>query len=519
MSLLRRRFSSPSRNLPEPPDPRVWGRDYKGLRPWIWGLLIVVLLAALSVLAYTKEIPFTDPGYEVHATFENAATLGNGNPVRIAGVEVGEVTDIESSGDAARVSFSVDDAGRPIREDAEATIRPRLFLEGNFFIDLRPGSPSAPELEDDAEIPITRTQTAVQLDQVLTALQSDSRRDLQQLLEGYGTGLTYQPTAADDKGQDPDVRGESAAESLNDAFEYGGRAGRSTAIVNDALRGRRPNDLSKLIRAQRDVFRELEGHESQLQGLITNFNITTGALAQESQNFSATLAELAPTLEIAEPSLRHTSEALPPLRALARELEPSIRELPGTIEASGPWLDQMKLLLRDEELGGLARLLGRASRPLARTSREALKLLPAFRDLSRCATQVLEPTGNIAINDGFANGAANFHEFFYGASNTAASGASFDGNGQYLRAHAGGGPQLLQAPYTVGLAANVDGNKKVWGYGIEAPAGVQPVHPDSPPPIRTGVACHTNPVPDVNAAPVAAPDLTPAPPPANVPRP
>jgi ABC-type transporter Mla subunit MlaD len=515
MALFRRRFSGPSRNLAEPPDPRVWGRDYKGLRPWIWGLLIVVLLSVLSVLAYTKELPFTDPGYELNATFENAATLGNGSPVRIAGVKVGEVTGVEASGDAAKVTFSVDDMGRPIREDAEATIRPRLFLEGNFFVDLRPGSPSAAELPDDADIPITRTQTAVQLDQVLTALQSDSRRDLQHLLEGYGTALTYQPTAADDKGQDPDVKGESAGESLNDAFAYGGRAGRSTAIVNDALRGRREHDLSGLIKADRDVFKKLEGHESQLQGLITNFNITTAALAQESQNVSATLAELAPTLEIAEPSLRHTSEALPPLRALARELEPSIRELPGTIEASGPWLDQMNLLLRDEELGGLARLLGRTSRPLARTSREALQLLPAFRDLSRCATNVLEPTGNIVVNDAFANGASNFHEFFYGAVNTAGSGSDFNGNGQYLRAQTGGGPQLLKAPYL-----DIITNRTVFGYGIETPTGVQPAHPSSQPPVRTNVPCHTNPVPSVNSAPVVSPaDLVPAPGAGGVPRP
>ena len=66
--------------------------------------------------------------------------------MRIAGVNVGKVIGVERDGDATEVTFTVDDAGRPIHEDAFAAIRPRIFLEGNFFVDLDPGSPSAPEL-------------------------------------------------------------------------------------------------------------------------------------------------------------------------------------------------------------------------------------------------------------------------------------------------------------------------------------------------------------------------------------
>ena len=126
-----------------------------------------MLLAIGSYLAYVKELPWSSPGYEVSATFENAATLRETAPVRIAGVNVGEVTSVEPAGDAAKVTFTVSEEGQPIHTDAEIEIRPRLFLEGNFFLDVRPGSPSAPELEDGGEIPITQTATAVQLDEVL----------------------------------------------------------------------------------------------------------------------------------------------------------------------------------------------------------------------------------------------------------------------------------------------------------------------------------------------------------------
>ena len=56
----------------------------------------------------------------------------------------------------------------------------------------------------------------MQLDQLLTALQTNDRESLQDLLMGLGDGLMRKPSAADDADQDPDVRGESAAKSLND---------------------------------------------------------------------------------------------------------------------------------------------------------------------------------------------------------------------------------------------------------------------------------------------------------------
>ena len=164
------------------------------------------------------------------------------------------------------------------------TIRPRLFLEGNFFLDLQPGSPDAPELPDGGAIPATQTHIAVQLDQVLTSLQQPDRRNLALLLERYGSALVDPPTAAEDKGQDPDVRGKSAAEALNQSFRYGGQAGKTSAQVSEALLGEQPGDLNRLVSSTGVVFRKLASRESQLSSLISNFSITAGAFAAESDS-------------------------------------------------------------------------------------------------------------------------------------------------------------------------------------------------------------------------------------------
>ena len=67
--------------------------------------------------------------------------------MRIAGVEVGKVTKVEplhEGCEGALVTMRIDKHGLPLHDDATFAIRPRIFLEGNFFVDLSPGSPSAP---------------------------------------------------------------------------------------------------------------------------------------------------------------------------------------------------------------------------------------------------------------------------------------------------------------------------------------------------------------------------------------
>jgi phospholipid/cholesterol/gamma-HCH transport system substrate-binding protein len=488
-------------------DPRLYRRGIDTRSRVLVGLFCVLAIASGVYLAFAKQIPFTGAGYELHAVFENPATVKPNSPVRIAGVNVGKVTSIERDGDLAEVTFTVDDAGRPIHSDATVEIRPRLFLEGNFFLDLRSGSPSAPELASGATLPATQTSVAVQLDQVLTALQAPERENLQELLQGFGTALTHEPTAAEDIDQDPDVQGESAAEALNDAFRYGGEAGRTAAITNEALLGTRPHDLSALIAAQRRVFGALLSREAQLKDLITNFNVTAGALAAEQQNLSETVRLLAPTLETARPALVHLNQSLPQLRAFAIDARPGIAELPDTIAAAGPWLRQARPLLSERELGGLARLLKKATPDLALTTRLTSRFLTQLELTSRCVSQVLIPTGNVVIDDAggaypFAVGAPNYREFFYAAANQAGESQGFDGNGSYLRFQTGGGPVMTTAPQPGGGFEN----QAVFGNTIEPPLGTRPALPAAKPPVNADFPCHQNPLPDINgAAPVGPP--------------
>jgi virulence factor Mce-like protein len=505
------------------PDERIFGRHYRGPSPTVIGLGVVVVAALLVYLAFTKHIPFTGHGYELHATFENATTLKPQSPVRIAGVNVGTVSSVSAAnGNMANVTFTVSDDGLPIHKDATITIRPRLFLEGNFFLDLQPGSPSAPDMSSGSTIPVTQTATAVQIDQILTSLQKDTRSSLQRALAGYGKALNQQPTAAQDATQDPEVQGLTGGEAINKTFQYGGKAGRTTSVVNQALLGLHPHDLSNLVRGQRDLFKKLASTDGALPDLITNFNTTAGALAAESTNLSASIQQLAPTLEEAQPSLRHLNNALPPFRRLSIELEPGVRQLPATIKAGSPWLVQTRKLLGRDELGGTASLLASAAPPLAKTTHASLALFPQISLTSRCVTHNLVPLGDQVINSAggtypLTTGQPVSREFLYGVTNLAGESQGFDGNGSFVRFQTGGGPQIVKMPNPLG-GAGVTPTGPLWGNSISAPLGTRPRLPGKngvaqQPPFRMDVPCHTQAVPNLNgpAGAVGPPDPQPVP--------
>ena len=326
--------------------------------------------------------------------FENAATLRETAPVRIAGVNVGEVTAVEPDGNATEVTFTVDDEGLPLHTDATVEIRPRLFLEGNFFLDADPGSPSAPELEDGGTIPVTQTSVAVQLDQVLTTLQKPDRENLSEFLEGFGTGLTHEPTAEEDRTQDPAVQGESAAVRRSTtrsatAATRGGPRRSSTRRCS----GSEPHDLSRLIASQRRIFGALLSREEQLKDLITNFNITTGrpgGRVGEPQRHRARARADPRAGRSRAPAPERVAAPAAHLRARARAQHP--RAAGNDRRAGTPWLRQTRELLRKPRARrARRRSCARRRRTSRRTTHNSIGLLRQTGLTSLCAVRGAGP--------------------------------------------------------------------------------------------------------------------------------
>jgi virulence factor Mce-like protein len=487
--------------MSSPPDKRkrVLRKDRTGANPVTVGLIVLVLAAIVVYAGFSKHVPFTH-GFRVKAVFTNANNVRPNSPVRIAGVNIGKVTKVQAykggDGNLSLVTMEIDKQGLPIHKDATLKIRPRIFLEGNEFVDLSPGTPSAPTIDDGDTIPSTQTAAPVQFDQVLSALQSDTRDDLKQLLEGYGTALTYEPTGADDQSQDPDVKGKTAAQALNRSIDYAPGALKNASIVNQAFLGLESHDLSGLVDNTAKVTKALADNEASLQGFVSNFNTTLGALASEQSNLRASIAQLGPTLEHADSALAHLNASFPNTRAFAKEILPGVKETPATIDAARPWIAQARKLVSESELGGLTKELKPATVDLAKLVNGSLSALPQADLVSQCVTHTILPTGDVKIQDGpFTSNVENYKEFWYSMVGLAGESQNFDGNGHYVRFAVGGGSQTI----STGKYGGPNG-AKLYSHVNEAPLGTRPAYPGKRSPYNHTAPCKDQTLPDLNSA-------------------
>lgn len=105
---------------------------------------------------------------EVTAYLEDSAGLFVGNDVGILGVTTGKITDIEPVGDQVKVTMEID-ADHQVPADAGAVVVARSVATDRY-IELTPVYSGGPAMADGDEIPIDRTRTPVDFDDVLKAL-------------------------------------------------------------------------------------------------------------------------------------------------------------------------------------------------------------------------------------------------------------------------------------------------------------------------------------------------------------
>jgi phospholipid/cholesterol/gamma-HCH transport system substrate-binding protein len=441
------------------------GRD-NGMSPFRAGVLALVVVALFAYFGFSKANPFSNP-YEFKAVFNDVNNLKPKSPVRIAGVEVGKVTKVEpveSGKGAAEVTMQVEDKGLPIKKDAELKIRPRIFLEGNFFVDMEPGSPSADDLPDHGVIPVTQTAAPVQFGDLLTALQRDTRSDLQTFLREYSKGLAH-----------------GGAEGFNQAIHYWKPAYLNSSLANDATLGEDPNrDLQRVLKGQQKTFAALDKDESALKGLVTNFNVTAAAFAREDVALAASVPALRDTLRIGYPALGSLDAALPSLRAFAHDALPGVRSSDETLAASLPFITQARLLMSKEELRGTARVLRRTIPDLVKFDKTSVPFLRESRALSACTNNVLVPFMDLKIpNPETGNEAEN--------------------SNQPVRA------QLQRGmPGLSGESRLSDGNNQFFHAGATAPGtrvrpGPPPDGGSMPMPHRPDIPCETQELPNMHA--------------------
>ncbi|WP_205695824.1 MlaD family protein [Conexibacter sp. SYSU D00693] len=441
-----------------------------------FGLLTVAVWVGAFYLAFGGPLPFRG-GYEVEAVVSSVTELRADSPVRVAGVQVGEVVEVRrGEGATGVVRMRIDDGGRPLHRDATLKVRPRLFLEGNFFVDLHPGTPQAPELEDGGRIPLGQTAIPVQLDQVLSALRSDTRTSLRQTLDGLGGAL-------DDGG----------AQALRATFGPLRGAMAGAAVLAEEARGQRPDDLAALVVRGERVVRAFAERRRDLAGLVTGLRRTTDALADRRGALTATVRGLDGLLEQAPAALADLNRAIPSVRRLAGDLRPVLRRASTTLDLGTPLLREAGRLLADDVLPGLVRDGRPAVRDLERLRPELQELLRKVEPVASCVHDQALPVLVAKLDDGeLSTGLPAWRELMTGLVGLASASQSFDANGPAVRYLATFGESLVSSGQLPSLTRLVSQQAVPL-------VGSRPAKTAQAPPFRPDVECATQPPVDLRA--------------------
>lgn len=295
--------------------------------------------------------------YRVTLDLENAGGLRQGSLVQVAGVPVGEVTDLKlRDDDRVQALLKLDSAEGPIGQDARAAIASRNLL-GEKYVNLTAGDRRRP-LESGATLAADRVQQSVDLDQVLDVLAPDARAKVSVLISEVGAGLTGQganlnsflrqfPASLDKATQLLDqVVGDNR--SLGDVVE------RSDRFIATLARERRTlvglvdtaGRASESVAAKRaELIQTLErapGTLAALRGTLAEVRATAGPLGEGARAISAAAPALTDTLDAVEPFRRNATPALRELRAAAPALTRLGRQATPVVRRANPTLESLR---------------------------------------------------------------------------------------------------------------------------------------------------------------------------------
>lgn len=344
----------------------------------IVGIAAIAVVVAGYILSHQRlRFPWEGKPFELQAAFSTAqaVTPGQGQTVRVSGVRVGDITKVRLRDGHAVVTLSLDPEYHDlVHTDATALLRPKTGLK-DMFVELRPGSATAPLARRGWTLPVSSTLPDVNPDEILASLDGDTRDYLTLLVNGAGGGL---------KGRGDDLR---------EVFRRFEPTHRDLARVN-GLVAQRHHNLRHLVHALGDLNDELADKGDDLAGLVTSSAAVMRAFASEQGNVTQAVGALPAALRQTTDTLARVERFAQALRPAAVHLQPAVKALDRANHAVTPFAQATAPVVRDE-----VRPFVRDARPVVRSARRPVdELADAAPDLTRSFTVLNHFLNEVAYN-------------------------------------------------------------------------------------------------------------------------
>jgi phospholipid/cholesterol/gamma-HCH transport system substrate-binding protein len=342
----------------------------KNLREFLAVILMVVIALAVGGYILSNQrfyLPAWVPVlgtdfFELKAEFSTAqsVTPGQGQTVDIAGVPVGEIKRVDLEDGRAIVTMSIRHKYTDlVKRDATMLLRPKTGLK-DMVVEMDPGTIGAPRAPEGYTIPVSQTRPDVNLDEILSNLDRDTRDYLRLLVAGGGEGL------------------KNNGRGFANAFRRFEPLNRDVAKLTKLLAERRKN-LGRLIHNLQLLVTEVGTKDKDLAELVVSQNAVFEAFANQDKNLRETFRLLPDTLRTTNSALAKSDELSSLLGPTLHKLRPGARALDNAQKATADFARATIPPIRDQV------------RPFAREAQPAARILrPATRDLARIVPRLRE---------------------------------------------------------------------------------------------------------------------------------
>jgi ABC-type transporter Mla subunit MlaD len=164
-----------------------------------WNFLIVLIYAGIAstILAFmaanmagpcqlgAMHVPGFQQCMTLNVEFKNASGLLHSNDLRVAGVKAGQVTSVDVKKKVALITIQVEPKFQPVYRNTHAVVRPKNLL-GETYVEIDRGTPEAGKFHEGETVSLVNTLTPVQVDEVLNALDPDTRTKLGIVINALG---------------------------------------------------------------------------------------------------------------------------------------------------------------------------------------------------------------------------------------------------------------------------------------------------------------------------------------------
>lgn len=277
--------------------------------------LCATIFGYLWVNAGGKIPLVSSTGYQVAVTLPDVDNLVFQSDVRMAGVNVGKVDDVEVSGSHVRVTMHIEPERAPLHRGAKVTVRNKTMVE-ETYLEVVDGKGS--ELPSGTALPPSAGRPSVQLDDVLTSLDTKTRDAL---------GATLRSAGLATKGTRDEVR--EVLEGLGDIGRKGGDA--LVALADQS------KDLTSVAANTTELLEALDTRQGRVVQLVRDSATLTKTIASNRghvERLMRTFPRVLDTTQTASGDLERLGRSLAPvaknLRAAAPDLSAALRELPAT---------------------------------------------------------------------------------------------------------------------------------------------------------------------------------------------